>query len=268
MRLPGLLASSSRSPCGAARPPRPPAQSSQIEPTPPDEARTRAGSGPRHDHRRLLEPIDSLQGDIAVLQPRQARSRPTSTPSAPSSPGSRPSCARSGPASSAARASSPRRRTRRRRLVEIYKADEPDVVTVVLEADGFADLLTRAEFIERVGEQDGRIIGRSAPRRPSPSRPRPSSAASRRASGRVTAEIDRRPRRGLGGPGPARRDAATASHRRGEEAGGAGRRPCHRHGLQGDLAALEKEQKKSQDPGRAQPGRASRPARAARARVA
>ena len=46
------------------------------------------------------------------------------------------------------------------RLVEIYKADEPDVVTVILEADGFEDLITRAEFIERVGDQDGRIIDR------------------------------------------------------------------------------------------------------------
>jgi peptidoglycan DL-endopeptidase CwlO len=46
------------------------------------------------------------------------------------------------------------------RLVELYKADEPDVVTVILEADGFADLLERAEFMQRVSEQDARIIDR------------------------------------------------------------------------------------------------------------
>jgi murein DD-endopeptidase MepM/ murein hydrolase activator NlpD len=46
------------------------------------------------------------------------------------------------------------------RLVEIYKADHPDVVTVVLEADGFADLLERTEFMERVSDQDARIIAR------------------------------------------------------------------------------------------------------------
>ena len=46
------------------------------------------------------------------------------------------------------------------RLVELYKADEPDVLTVVLEADGFADLLEETEFLERVSEQDGRIISR------------------------------------------------------------------------------------------------------------
>jgi len=46
------------------------------------------------------------------------------------------------------------------RLVELYKADEPDVLTVVLESDGFADLLERTEFMERVSEQDGRIVTR------------------------------------------------------------------------------------------------------------
>jgi murein DD-endopeptidase MepM/ murein hydrolase activator NlpD len=46
------------------------------------------------------------------------------------------------------------------RLVELYKADRPDVVTVILEADGFADLLTRTEFMQRVSQQDARILNR------------------------------------------------------------------------------------------------------------
>jgi murein DD-endopeptidase MepM/ murein hydrolase activator NlpD len=46
------------------------------------------------------------------------------------------------------------------RLVELYKADKPDVVTVVLESDGFADLLQRTEFMQRVSDQDSRIIER------------------------------------------------------------------------------------------------------------
>lgn len=46
------------------------------------------------------------------------------------------------------------------RLVELYKADQPDMVTVILEAEGFADLLERTEFMQRVGEQDARIIDR------------------------------------------------------------------------------------------------------------
>jgi murein DD-endopeptidase MepM/ murein hydrolase activator NlpD len=46
------------------------------------------------------------------------------------------------------------------RLVEIYKADSPDVVTVILSADGFGDLLERAEFLERISDQDREITDR------------------------------------------------------------------------------------------------------------
>ena len=46
------------------------------------------------------------------------------------------------------------------RLVEIYKSDTPDALTVVLEADGFADLLERAEFLERISDQDREITDR------------------------------------------------------------------------------------------------------------
>ena len=44
------------------------------------------------------------------------------------------------------------------RLSEIYKADRPDALTVVLNSKGFADLLERSEFIERINDQDTRII--------------------------------------------------------------------------------------------------------------
>jgi peptidoglycan DL-endopeptidase CwlO len=46
------------------------------------------------------------------------------------------------------------------RLVEIYKSDAPDVVTVVLESDGFADLLERTEFLQRISDQDREITDR------------------------------------------------------------------------------------------------------------
>src|SRR5690349_14953619 len=46
-----------------------------------------------------------------------------------------------------------------KRLVDMYKADQPDLVTVVLESNGFADLLERTEFMQRVSHQDARIIG-------------------------------------------------------------------------------------------------------------
>jgi len=44
------------------------------------------------------------------------------------------------------------------RLVEIYKAEPPDIVTVVLNSDGFTDLLERSEFIKRISDQDRRIV--------------------------------------------------------------------------------------------------------------
>jgi murein DD-endopeptidase MepM/ murein hydrolase activator NlpD len=52
------------------------------------------------------------------------------------------------------------RRVLANRLVEIYKSDTPDALTVVLEADGFADLLERAEFLDRISDQDREITDR------------------------------------------------------------------------------------------------------------
>jgi len=59
------------------------------------------------------------------------------------------------------------------RLVELYKADQPDALTVVLEADGFADLLERTEFLERISDQDRGIVARG----PGPRRRRPASTS-------------------------------------------------------------------------------------------
>ena len=50
------------------------------------------------------------------------------------------------------------RRALATRLVEMYKADRPDVLTVVLNSDGFADMLSRGEFIRRIADQDRKIV--------------------------------------------------------------------------------------------------------------
>ena len=50
------------------------------------------------------------------------------------------------------------RRLLRVRLLEIYKAQAPDIVTVVLNSDGFTDLLERGEFIKRISQQDQKIV--------------------------------------------------------------------------------------------------------------
>ena len=48
--------------------------------------------------------------------------------------------------------------TLRVRLVEIYKAQPPDLVTVILNSDGFTDLLERGEFLKRISDQDRRLV--------------------------------------------------------------------------------------------------------------
>jgi murein DD-endopeptidase MepM/ murein hydrolase activator NlpD len=44
------------------------------------------------------------------------------------------------------------------RMREIYEADTPDLVTVVLNSKGFADLLERGEFLNRIQDADNKII--------------------------------------------------------------------------------------------------------------
>ena len=44
------------------------------------------------------------------------------------------------------------------RMVALYKTQEPHLVTLVLEARGFADLVERAAFLRRIESQDTRII--------------------------------------------------------------------------------------------------------------
>src|SRR5437763_2863525 len=44
------------------------------------------------------------------------------------------------------------------RLVAMYKDGEPDALTVILDSNGFADLLERTEFLDRITNQDNQII--------------------------------------------------------------------------------------------------------------
>jgi murein DD-endopeptidase MepM/ murein hydrolase activator NlpD len=50
------------------------------------------------------------------------------------------------------------RRVLAQRLVQVYEVGEPDLVSVVLDANGFADLLERTEFMQRISHQDTEII--------------------------------------------------------------------------------------------------------------
>jgi peptidoglycan hydrolase CwlO-like protein len=46
------------------------------------------------------------------------------------------------------------------RLVAIYKGDVPDATTLILEADGYEDLITRADYLERIEDADADLVAR------------------------------------------------------------------------------------------------------------
>jgi murein DD-endopeptidase MepM/ murein hydrolase activator NlpD len=48
----------------------------------------------------------------------------------------------------------------RNRLVDIYRSNEPDMFTVILQSDGFDDLVDRYEYLRRVEEQDAEVVSR------------------------------------------------------------------------------------------------------------
>jgi murein DD-endopeptidase MepM/ murein hydrolase activator NlpD len=48
----------------------------------------------------------------------------------------------------------------RQRLVAIYKSDQPDTLTVILQADGFDDLLERYEYLSSIEDQDSALVAR------------------------------------------------------------------------------------------------------------
>jgi murein DD-endopeptidase MepM/ murein hydrolase activator NlpD len=132
------------------------------------------------------------------------------------------------------------------RLVELYKADKPDVITVVLESDGFADLLERTEFMKRVSDQDSRIIDRVRTAR-----------AEAKKTAKHLAVLEKRQTR-IADAIAARRDAvsrvrvqlvdrrdAFARVRSAKSTALASTRDSRQH-LEGDLALLEKENAKIQ----------------------
>jgi len=189
------------------------------------------------------ERIDTLQGDITVLEGRQARIQADLDAKR----------------AELARLQDELRRERIRlvklreklaaakdalaeRLVEIYKADEPDAVTVILEADGFEDLLTRAEFIDRVGDQDGRIIDRVRSAKAESVKAEADLDRLEERQRRVTAEVDRRLQEvaTIKGQLVDRRDDFAAVRDKKQSVLADTR--AHRHDLEGDLRALEKEQ--------------------------
>jgi peptidoglycan DL-endopeptidase CwlO len=128
------------------------------------------------------------------------------------------------------------------RLVELYKADEPDVVTVILESNGFADLLERAEFMQRVSQQDARIIDRVRAAKEEAVAAEQRLDALEEQQRKVTAEVARR-----AAEVAAIKDRLVGRQQefqsvRADKSGALATTRDQRQHLEGDLADLEKEQ--------------------------
>ena len=133
------------------------------------------------------------------------------------------------------------------RLVEIYKADAPDALTVILESDGFGDLLERAEFLKRISDQDREITDRVRGLRDQAHRTRPCSSPTSRSRSRSSrsgscASATRWPPSRTSSW--ARRDQLASV--RADKRGALAQVRDSRVALEGDLAALEKEQARVQ----------------------
>ncbi len=132
------------------------------------------------------------------------------------------------------------------RLVEIYKSDAPDALTVVLESDGFADLLDRADFLARISDQDRGVTNRVRGLRTKAETQTKQLAGLEHRAQLVATQILRR-RDTIASV----RDQLVSSQAslRGARNGRRtvlARVRTSRHGLEGDLASLEREQARVQ----------------------
>jgi hypothetical protein len=108
------------------------------------------GGRPHHGHRAGVHSASTPPAppERARVGPRQKKARAACA--------SRTTCAapRARLAQLRAKLATSRDGPRARHCVEIYEAGRPDLVTVILNSKGFADLLERGEFMRRISDQD------------------------------------------------------------------------------------------------------------------
>jgi murein DD-endopeptidase MepM/ murein hydrolase activator NlpD len=125
------------------------------------------------------------------------------------------------------------------RLVEIYKSDPPDIVSVVLDSDDFEDMLVRADYLSRIGEQDSDIVDRVRDLKERSSRKRALLLTLKgQAANAVQVIESKRAELAETRAGIEERENALASTRDRKRSSLHETRG-HRHDLEGDVAALE-----------------------------
>jgi murein DD-endopeptidase MepM/ murein hydrolase activator NlpD len=122
-----------------------------------------------------------------------------------------------------------------RRLVEIYQAGRPELITVILNSKGFADLIERGEFMRRINDQDTQVI----------TAVRVAKARTKSATDRL-AKLEDRQQKITEQVLAARNEVAGVKYRlagaRAQKAGTLRVVRGHRQSAQEDLKALQKEQ--------------------------
>jgi murein DD-endopeptidase MepM/ murein hydrolase activator NlpD len=126
-----------------------------------------------------------------------------------------------------------------KRLVQIYKSDQPDLVTVLLESDGFQDLLVRDDYMNRIGEQDSMIVDRVRKLKAESQQKKELLGKLKAQSEAAVAEIAaKRQELAQARAGIESRQGALAGARE-QKRGSLSNIRESRHSLEGDLAALE-----------------------------
>jgi murein DD-endopeptidase MepM/ murein hydrolase activator NlpD len=126
-----------------------------------------------------------------------------------------------------------------KRLVQIYKSDQPDLVTVLLESDGFQDLLVRSDYMNRIGEQDSMIVDRVRKLKAESERKKELLGKLKAQAEAAVAEIEATRRElAQARAGIESRQGELASARE-QKRGSLSNVRESRHSLEGDLAALE-----------------------------
>ena len=125
------------------------------------------------------------------------------------------------------------------RLVAIYKTDAPDLLEVVLEADGFSDLLVRADYLNRINEQDNEIVGRVKALKDESQRKKELLEALKERAEAAVAEIAAKRRELAETRASIQSSRADLASARSAKHNSLSHVREHKHELEGDLAALE-----------------------------
>jgi murein DD-endopeptidase MepM/ murein hydrolase activator NlpD len=125
------------------------------------------------------------------------------------------------------------------RLIAIYKADQPDMLSVILESDGFNDLLVRADYMNAIGAQDSVIVDKVRELKRKSAQKRLLLVVLKSKAEVAVQEIEAK-QRALEETRAAiqAREADLAAARK-QKSGNLGNVRAHRHDLEGDLRALQ-----------------------------